>query len=370
MISKKLLGLALSAAIILTGLGTADAWTPNDPNWSSQWGLQAIGMEGAWDYNLGGRSDVTVAVLDTGVDYFIDDFSSTLFDLENAWDFVDDDNTPYDLNGHGTHVAATIGQSTNNGIGSSGIAFNTTILPIRVLDENGSGTYDDIISGIYHAIDAGADVINMSLGGGIYDSALEAACQAAFDAGVFIVAAAGNDYPFAIYPDYPASFSTTTVVAAVDQNGNSSDFSQAAFDDSGYGISAPGNDILQTTENGDEWLSGTSMSTPHVAGVAALILSEAMDLGLDIPTGGERVNWLRDILFSNAQDVFQAGNDFWTGYGMVRADSALQYLQTLVPDEPGDSPSDPTTPSPTDPGTPDEPQDDNRRWNSRPDDGR
>ena len=115
----------ISAAVILVAALAipAFAWQPNDALYYRQWGLQAIGMEDAWEYNFGGSPDITVAVVDSGVDYNIPDFANTRFDMENAWDFVDGDAEPYDENGHGTHVAATIGQSTNNLVGGGGYSL-------------------------------------------------------------------------------------------------------------------------------------------------------------------------------------------------------------------------------------------------------
>jgi subtilisin family serine protease len=355
--SSKFVGVLVALSMVLCVLGAAMAWTPNDPNWSEQWGLQTIGMEKAWDYNQGGSSNIKVAVIDTGVDYFIDDFANTNIDLEWAWDYIDGDNEPFDdgplINddgflspSHGTHVAATIAQSTNNGIGSAGIAFNTTILPIRALDEDGLGTTNDVVAGIYRAIDAGADIINLSLGAEEGSAKEEQACKDARNAGVLIVAAAGNLYPEFEDPDFPAYYPTTTVVGALNQSKASSFYSQAAKDKAGFGISAPGDYIIQTLELGDVALSGTSMATPHVAGVAAMILSEAIELGIDMPAkGAERVNWLRRIMFNHTEDVFLPGKDKWTGHGMIRADWIMEYLQTLAPQpEPEPDPDNPVAP--------------------------
>ena len=343
---KKYLSIFVVVSFMALSWGTGLAWTPNDPNWSQQWHLQAIGMESAWDYNQGGSSEVTIAILDTGLNWGDADFAQT--NVVAGYDFVEGDNDPYDEDGHGTHVAGTIAQSTDNGVGSAGIAFNCTIMPVRVLDENGSGAYEDIIAGIYYAIDAGVDIINLSLGGNDTTDGLRAACDAAYEAGIFISAASGNDYPDLIDPLYPAMYSSTTAVAAVNRSLSSAYYSQSAVDENGYSISAPGNDILQTVNGGDMWSTGTSMATPQISAVAALILSEAMDLGFttgessySIPEkSSARVDWLRSILFDTAEDVGSSGLDMWTGYGMVRADLALAYLNTLA-DDPGTEPEEP-----------------------------
>ena len=335
---NKLLSIFVVLSFMALSWGTAHAWTPNDPNWSQQWHLQAIGMESAWDYNQGGNSEVTIAILDTGLNWDDEDFSQA--NVIAGYDFVDGDNDPYDEESHGTHVAGTIAQSTDNGVGSAGIAFNCTIMPVRVLDENGNGTYDDIIAGIYYAIDAGVDIINLSLGGNTGTDEFRAACNAAYEAGIFISAASGNDYPDLVDPVYPALYSSTTAVSALNRSLSSAYYSQSAVDENGYSISAPGNDILQTVNGEDMWSSGTSMATPQVSAVAALILSEAIDLGFttggssySIPDkGSARVDWLRSILFDTAQDVGSSGLDMWTGYGMVRADLALAYLNSLADD--------------------------------------
>ena len=180
-------------------------WQPNDPYYSYQWHLDnteygGIQMEDAWAIETGSTS-VVVAVVDTGVAYenyiqwrsryyLAPDLASTVF--VPGYDFVQNDTHPNDDHSHGTHVTGTIAQSTGNGIGVAGVAFNTAIMPVKVLDRNGSGTYYNVARGIEWAVDHGADVINLSLGGASPSSTLEDAVRYAYDHGVTVIAAAGN----------------------------------------------------------------------------------------------------------------------------------------------------------------------------------
>ncbi|MCK5005449.1 MAG: S8 family serine peptidase, partial [Candidatus Aminicenantes bacterium] len=132
----------------------AFAFVPNDPYYTYQWHMTIIDMENAWDLSTG--SGVTIAVIDTGVKQSLEDLAGTNFTA--GWDFVNNDNDPTDDEGHGSHVAGTIAQTTNNGAGVAGIAYNATIMPVKVLDKRGSGSFDDIADGIYWATDNGADV--------------------------------------------------------------------------------------------------------------------------------------------------------------------------------------------------------------------
>jgi serine protease len=338
---KKSVGFRLGLTLIIIALaaGSALAWQPNDALYYRQWGFHAIGMESAWDFNQGGSPEIKVAVLDSGVDYNIPDFANTNFDMANAWDYVSGDSEPYDEVGHGTHVAATIAQSTNNRVGAAGIAFNTTILPIRVLDENGNGSLEHITAGIYRAVNAGADVINLSLsyGSGLDDFNVFAACEYARDNGVFISAAAGNNRPPNYASDFPAWYSSTVAVGAVQPDLNVWERSQHAWDYTGPAITAPGVGICQEiadpalVDPAFQYFTGTSMSTAMVSGVAALALAEAQDLGLYMPeNGAEKVDLLKYLLLGTAQDIGPSGIDYESGWGMVRADWALGYLNSLA----------------------------------------
>jgi len=287
---------------------------PNDPLYAYQWHLDnieygGINMEAAWDVELGGRSSVIVAVIDTGVAYedyqeFVDnpgrgkDYWITyqkapdlvLTNFVAGYDFVNDDEHPNDDEGHGTHVTGTIAQSTDNDIGVAGVAFNTSIMPIKVLDSSGSGTYADIADGIYFAADNGAHIINMSLGGSSSSITLENALAYAHTAGVTIVCSSGNDGS-ATTVSYPAAYDAYCIAVGATRY----DEAVAYYSNGGASLdlTAPGGDIyvdqngdgyrdgvLQQTfgDNPTDWgywfYQGTSMAAPHVSGVAALLIAQ------------------------------------------------------------------------------------------------
>ncbi len=244
---------------------------PNDPDYGKQWNLRSINIESAWDETKG--SGVTVAVIDTGISP-VPDLKDTKF--VKGYDFVNDRIEAYDDAGHGTHVAGTIAQSTNNGYGVAGIAYEASLMPLKVLGASGGGTVADIAEAIRFAADNGADVINMSLGGAGESQLMEEAINYAHQKGVVVVAAAGNANRNAA--SYPARYSHVIGVAALDSAGVKAPYSNFG---AGVDISAPGGSetgkILQNTidpQTGEGVFvgyQGTSMAAPHVAGVAALI---------------------------------------------------------------------------------------------------
>ncbi len=244
---------------------------PNDPEYNKQWNLHNINVEQAWDETKG--DGVTVAVIDTGVTK-VPDLKSTK--VIKGYDFVNDKISANDDNGHGTHVAGTIAQSTNNGYGVAGIAYEAQIMPLKVLSAGGGGTVADIAEAIKFAADNHADVINMSLGGGGESHLMKEAINYAYDKGVVIVAAAGNENRNA--SSYPARYPRVISVAATDAAGEKAPYSNYG---AGVDISAPGGSetakIIQNTidpstgESTFVGFQGTSMAAPHVAGVAALI---------------------------------------------------------------------------------------------------
>ena len=244
---------------------------PNDPEYSQQWNLRSINIESAWDETKG--SGVTVAVIDTGISP-VPDLKSTKF--VKGYDFVNDRIESFDDSGHGTHVAGTIAQSTNNNYGVAGVAYEASLMPLKVLGGSGGGTVADIAEAIRFAADNGADVINMSLGGPGESQLMEEAIDYAYNKGVFIVAAAGNADENSA--SYPARYPHVVGVAALDSTGAKAPYSNFG---AGVDISAPGGSeagkILQNTidpETGEGIFvgyQGTSMAAPHVAGVAALV---------------------------------------------------------------------------------------------------
>ncbi len=283
---------------------------PNDPDYNKQWNLRSIKVESAWDETKG--SGVTVAVIDTGVSP-VPDLKQTKF--VRGYDFVNNRETVTDDSGHGTHVAGTIAQSTNNNYGVAGIAYEANIMPLKVLSAFGGGTVADIAEAIKFAADRNADVINMSLGGGGDSHLLKDAIAYAHRKGVVIVAAAGNANKNAA--SYPARYPHVIGVAALDPAGEKAPYSNFG---AGVDISAPGGvgtgagGILQETINSDGQamfvsFQGTSMAAPHVAGVAALVKA----------TGVKEPNQVLNVLKKSAMRV---KNDTLNHYGAGQLDAA------------------------------------------------
>ena len=293
-------------------------FSPNDPDYAKQWNFRSINIEPAWDETKGGG--VTVAVIDTGISP-VPDLEKT--NMVKGYDFVNDQELAIDDNGHGTHVAGTIAQSTNNGFGVAGIAYEATLMPLKVLGDSGGGTVVDIAEAIRFAADHDADVINLSLGGGGDADVLREAIAYAHNKGVVIVAAAGNANTNAA--SYPARYPQVVAVSAIDSSGSKAPYSNYG---AGVDISAPGgalaeNDpnggILQNTINPETGqsiflpLQGTSMASPHVAAVAALVKS----VGIDEP------DEVTEILKKSARVINNDELNYY-GAGHLDADAAVK----------------------------------------------
>lgn len=275
---------------------------PNDPSYGQQWGVPAIHAEEAWTITKGSPA-VTIAILDTGVDMNhpdlvgkfwtnpgeipgngIDDDGNGYTDDVNGYDFVNLDNNPQDDNGHGTHVAGISAAASNNGVGVAGVCWNCKIMPLKVLQSSGRGSYSDIAAAVNYASNKGAKVINMSLGGYGDSAVLRDALAAAYPTSV-LVAAAGNDgNPISHAPFFPAAYSFVIGVEATDSDGSQAAFSN--YDDDGpthsgytegynYSIRAPGVSIYSTMfDDTYASYSGTSMAAPFVAGAAGLVVTQ------------------------------------------------------------------------------------------------
>lgn len=302
---------------------------PDDPLWDRQWSMQMINMPDAWEHATG--EGVVVAVIDTGVAFEnyekfkrVEDLAETGF--VKGYDFVSDDEHANDDHGHGTHVAGTIAQSTNNGRGVAGIAYKAKIMPLKVLNRMGMGTAADIADAIRFAADEGAQVINMSLGGGGRSAVMESAVAYARKKNVVVVCAAGNGSRNRV--EYPAAYPGAFAVSAVGPDKKLAFYSSYGKE---LAISAPGGDkqkggdagaILQNTIQPDRVAStdlylsfqGTSMATPHVAGVAALVIS----------AGVTDAGKVEEILKSTAEDAGAKGWDEKYGAGILNAANAVK----------------------------------------------
>jgi len=244
--------------------------TPNDPNFSGQWGLTNIQATRGWDRTTG-ESSTVVAVLDTGIDYTHPDLMNKV-DLVNAKNYVNHTDDPMDDHpqNHGSAVSGVIAAQTNNGIGVAGLDWGATILPIKVLDASGGGSMTAVCEGLAWATAQSVEVINMSFGQYTSDVDMQQRCLEAYQAGIVLVAAAGNDN--VSNPSYPSSYSTVLAVAAVDSSDKRSvwNATQASNYGSWVDVAAPGTDILTTRNSAYNTMSGTSLACPFVAGLAAL----------------------------------------------------------------------------------------------------
>ncbi len=282
--------------------------TPNDPFYTQQWGPPAIGMPTAWDAGTG-SNQIQVGVIDTGV--------SSHPDLDpnvcNAGaNFIDPGQPPADTHGHGTHVAGTVGADIDNAQGVAGMG-DSCIVPIKVIDGHGRGSTLTLAQGIEWAADNGIEVVNMSLGSSSGTTFEERAVEYAWGKGVFLVAAAGNDTCKPV--GFPAAYPEVIAVAAL-----ASSTTRASYSNCGpeVELSAPGSSVYSTDYRiGYSYKSGTSMASPHVAGVAGLL----WDLDVSL-TNAE----MRCLLRDTADDLGPDGKDDGYGWGRVDADGALDRL--------------------------------------------
>ncbi len=339
-------------------LYSTDQTIPDDSKFNFLWGLHNTGQAGgtadadidapeAWDITTG-SSNIVVAIIDTGADLDhkdllaniwtnageiagdgIDNDSNGFIDDVNGWDFADDDNDPNDINGHGTHVAGTIGAVGNNNQGVVGVNWNVSLMPLRFIDASGFGTTADAIDAIQYVTTAkttyGVNVvaINASWGGGGYSAALKDAIETAGDAGILFVAAAGNDADDTdVTPHWPSSYDLDNIisVAATDRDDDRASFS--SYGAVSVDLAAPGVNIQSTKPNNRYGsMQGTSMSAPHVAGAVALLA--AAD-----PTAS---SWqIKGAILSGADPIPAMAGISTTG-GRLNVYQAIQALSTPGP---------------------------------------
>jgi subtilisin family serine protease len=322
---------SVSADLLLVTTGEAEALAEpdqaNDTLRGSQWNMDTVAAEQAWQWSTG--EGVVVAVIDSGVFAGGEDGITHLLP---GWDFADGDADPSGPDAHGTHVAGTIGARSNNGVGVIGLAPDASILPVKVFADDSEGArISDIIAGIDYAVSEGADVINMSLGSPagallLFESkaveselkpvlgvrALCAAVEDAAEAGVFVAVAAGNDGADRI--SYPAACRGAVSVAATSKSNALANFSNHG---EGLAFSAPGKRILQEINVAGEYesLAGTSMASPHVAAAAALLMSAGAD-----------ADDAYALLAATAVDLGDAGHDLSFGHGLIQPAAALEEL--------------------------------------------
>jgi len=316
-------------------------FVPDDTFYHYQWHLSnaisgGIGAEAAWDVQTG-DPNVIVAVVDTGVAY--EDFETfrQAPDLAGTsfvpgYDFVNDDSHPNDDHGHGTHVTGTIAQSTNNSMGVAGVAFGCSIMPVKVLDDQGDGDHFDIADGIYFAVNHGAKVINISLGGGEESITVRDAVAYAYGQGVTVVCAAGNEFLEGNAVNYPAAYDRYCIAVGATRY----DETRSYYSNTGsyVDVVSPGGDLL-VDQNRDGYrdgvlqqtfkvnpsdlrywfFQGTSMAAAHVSGAAALLVSN----------GVTKPDQVRAAIEKTAKDRGTAGWDEEYGWGLINVGAALRY---------------------------------------------
>ena len=322
------------------------AFTPNDPSYGSQWNFTMIGMPNAWDkVPSRGSTSVVVCVLDSGVAY--ENYGTSYIvapdlagvNFVNPKDIVNNDSHPNDDNHHGTHVCGTIAQRTNNSLGVAGMADGVSIMPVKSLDWCGSGSHTQFKDGVHWAVDNGADVINYSAGGSHSDTK-EDAVDYAYNNGVLLIAAMGNNNTQNSIYAYPGSYDNAMGVGAVDTGKNRAWYSNWG---TGIDVVAPGGETSPTTSNGvlqntfyagpDDptgcpdpapqpknmdyyYFQGTSMATPHVTGLAALLMTQG--------TYTTR-SQVKSRIQGTCEDLGTAGYDTTFGWGLIDADAAIPF---------------------------------------------
>lgn len=332
---------------------------PNDPELPQLWGLinngqdiagQAgragmdVGAERAWQIETGSQ-EVLVSVIDTGVNYDLPDLAPNMWKNEaelngepgvdddgngyvddiHGYDFANKDADPMDDHGHGSHVSGTIGANGNDGVGIVGVAWKVKIIPIKFLSRSGGGSLADAVSAIDYSTAMGAVLSNNSWGGGGFSQALYDSIQRAQEAGTLFLAAAGNSRnDNDSRPSYPATYDLDNIVsvAAIDNAGNLASFS--SYGRTTVDVAAPGVDILSWTTRGLQAWSGTSMATPHVTGVAALLRSANPDMS---------IAEIKDRLIRTSKPVSSVRNKV-VARGIVDAYYAL--TDQLAPADPND----------------------------------
>lgn len=293
-----------------------------------QWHLSAIGVMRAWDY-VRTQKAIRVAVIDSGVDGMHEDLSANI-NKSLSYDLITGTNTLIDINGHGTHVAGIIAGVANNKHGIAGVSYNAELLSYRVTQHTDQGEVTNssyIADAINRGVNAGARVINISLGGYyIHDNVLEKAVNSATERGVVVVCAGGNGLGGQpqTNPIYPADYEACISVVATNQyNGRDNKFDYNQYKD----IAAPGIDITSTVYKGGYAIkTGTSMASPMVAGVIALMLSAEPNLS---------VNQVKNILYNTATDLGISGRDDWYGHGLIQADKCVKQAYATTGDSKG-----------------------------------
>lgn len=298
-------------------------FTPNDPGRSQQYAWNTIQAYTAWDVTQG-SSNTVIAIVDTGIQRNHPDLDAK---ITGGYDFVQNDSAADDGNGHGTHVGGTAAAETNNATGGAGTCPGCRLMPVRVLDNNGSGTLVNVANGITYAADNGAKVINLSLGGG-GSSQLQSAVDYAWNKGVFLACAAGNSNTSSQTSSYPAAYPNCFAIASTTNTDARSSFSNYG---SWVEVAAPGSNIYSTWINsGYNTISGTSMATPHVAGLAGLLASQGL-------TAAQ----IKTRICDTADDI-SGTNTYWT-CGRINAYRAVTGTSGPTP-----TPT-PVTPTPTPP---------------------
>lgn len=318
---------------------------PNDPLYSYQWNFTLINMEEAWNIQPNGSENIIVAILDTGIAYEdygpylqAQDLSGTIFCY--PYDFINNDSHANDDEGHGTHMAGTICQSTGNGYGVAGMAYGVQIMPIKVLNSSGKGSSTHLAEGIYWAVNHGANIINMSLG---YNTDITPedipqvteAIEYAYTHNVIMIASSGNSGTGIV--SYPAAYPQVISVGAVHSGDELTSYSQ-------YGINlelvAPGGDIFDRdwndytdgvlqetfsqgnpTDFGFWFYAGTSSAASHVSGLAVLLLAK---------NPSRTIFDIRNILHITSVDLGKKDWDEKYGYGRIDAYYALNYNNSPI----------------------------------------